>query len=144
MKLIYFVCAALAAASAAYARAPKKSAPPAEPSETVKVNDVRLGEKLDSVCVPKPMSYEPYDGRDNLLIIEAKDHSSALLQLSGGCNFNMLMFAESIAPKTSDGCMTVGDDIVVADSFGAAHECKVAHINQWSPDKTYLKDYDES
>lgn len=143
MKRILLVCGVLAVISAAHARPPKKPAAPAAPVETYDVSDIRLGEAMDAVCLKTPMKYEPYDGRDNLLIVGAADESSAFLQLSGDCKFNTLMFAASIAPKTADGCVKAGDALVVNDSFGASRECEIKKINKWNPDATYLENFDQ-
>jgi len=143
MKRILLACAVLAAALAAEAREPKKKPPePAAPAEAYESSDARMGEALSAVCLPSPARCETYDGRDNLLIAEAADGSHAFLHLSGDCNFNLLMFAQSFTPKTPDGCLKAGDAITVADSFGAAHECRITQINQWKPEATYLPDPD--
>lgn len=143
MKRVLVLCAALAAATAVHARAPKKPAAPAEPAENYEVNDVRLGAEMPSVCLPTPMNFEPYDGRNNLLIVETAEQTHAFLQLAGECNFNTLMFADSISAKTPDNCLRAGDSIVVADSFGGKRECRVTKISEWNPDATYLKEYDQ-
>jgi hypothetical protein len=143
MNRALIVCAALAAATAVHARAPKKPAAPAEPAENYEISDVRLGEEMSSACLPTPLNYEPYDGRNNLLIVETTDQSHAFLQLTGDCKFNTLMFASSIAAKTADGCVKAGDSIIVADSFGGAHECRISKISRWNPDATYLEEYDQ-
>ncbi len=144
MKRILLVCAALAAAlgaDASLARKPTK--PAAESAGPVEIDDVRMGETLSAVCLPSPATCETYDGRDNLLVAEATDGSHAFLQLSGDCRFNALMFAQSISPKTPNGCVKVGDVLVVADSFGGSSECRIARINRWKPEATYLEDYDQ-
>lgn len=143
MKRVLIFCAALAAATAVHARAPKKPAAPAEPVEKYEVNDVRLGAEMTSVCLPTPMNYETYDGRNNLLVVDTAEQMHAFLQLAGDCNFNTLMFADSISAKTPDGCVKAGDSIIVADSFGGRRECRITRIFEWNPDATYLKEYDQ-
>lgn len=143
MIRILTIFVALVAASAAYAKTSKKDKepPPMPPAENYESSDVRMGDALDSVCLPSPTTTDTYDGRDNLLIVKTKDDTYAFLHLSGDCAFNMLMFAQSYTASTPDGCVKTGDSLIVADSFGDKRECKITQINAWDPDATNLQDY---
>lgn len=143
MKRLLIVCAALAAATPLLAKDKKpKAEPPAPPAIAYENDDMKMGDVLDQVCVASPMSVETYDGKDNLAIVEATDGSHAFLHLRGDCNFNSLMFAQSIAPK-SGSCLSAGDSIVVTGSFGAPRECSIAQINAWHPERDNLPDTQE-
>lgn len=140
MKRILIVCAALAAATPILAKEKKPKAEPAPPPAIAYENDdMKMGAALEQVCVATPMTVETYDGKDNLAIVEAADGSHAFLHLRGECNFNALMFAQSIAPKSGD-CLGAGDAIVVTDSFGGSRECTVAQVNAWHPERDNLPD----
>lgn len=140
MKKALIVIAAMLAATSGYAKEkkPKEPAPPHAEAAPAIV-DVRLGDETDQICTAAPMTTEPYDGHDNVLIVEGADQSHAILALSGECDFNSLMFAEEIAPS-ADKCLKKGDEIVVSDSFGGSRRCKVVKINAWNPDAEILPD----
>ena len=142
MKRLMIACLALAATSALAKPKPTKVEPvlPPPPAEAFEDSDVRMGEEIAKVCVNNPTNGETYDGRDNVYVVEAKDASHAFLRFAGGCEFNALMFAQTIAPSTTDGCLAKGDALIVSDAFGGTKRCEISKINAWHAEKQNLPD----
>ncbi|MBI1366117.1 MAG: hypothetical protein GC153_09210 [Alphaproteobacteria bacterium] len=135
MKRILVAAAALAAATSAIAKEKPKEAPPAPAYEN---GDDRMGGAMTEACAASPMTTDTYDGLDNMLIIDTSNGGHAFLHLSG-CDFNTLLFADSMTPPES-GCIKAGDAITVIGSDGGKRECKVTAINEWHPENNEIPD----
>ena len=150
MNRLLVLCAALLAASNAYAKPPKKpveplpTAPPPAPSEAFETSDVKMGDALDQACLASPLTVETYDARDDLLIVPLTDGGHAFIHFESGCSFNTMMFADEVTPKSADGtCVKKGDAIFFSDGYGGGAACTIAQINRWHPERDALPDTEE-
>lgn len=142
MKRLLIACLALAATTALAKPKPTKVEPALPPpqAEALEESDVRMGEEIAKVCVNNPANGETYGGRDNVYVVDAKDGSHAFLHFAGDCEFNGLMFAQTIAPSTSDGCLAKGDALIVSDAFGGTMRCEITKLNAWRPESRNFPD----
>ncbi len=137
MRLSLLIVAAVLAATSVFAREPKKKAEPVTPppAEAFELGDPRMSDPLEEACLASPPEIETYDSRDNLMIARTAGGERVFFHFSGGCTTNTMIFADTIASDNGDLCVSVGEALVFASSYGEAKKCVVETINRWLDDE---------
>lgn len=142
MKLVCIVCAALVAASPAYARDKKKkepAPPPPAPVVEYEADDPHMAESLAEACLSAPADLETYDSRDNVMIAKISE-GRAFFHLKGACTPNVMIFATTITAENGGQCVSPGDKLVFTSSYGDKVACEVTRINRWLDDEPIVDD----
>jgi hypothetical protein len=129
MKQVIF--AAVAAATLAGC-----TSTPAEPSPrgiAQYADDPRLGEETNKVCFASSIDGFSMNDRSTVLLHDGKKRY--MVEVTGTCLD--LDNAESIALDNSTSCLTPGDSIIIASTFGetfGSRRCMIRNIYNWDKD----------
>ncbi|MDP3458529.1 MAG: DUF6491 family protein [Hyphomonas sp.] len=94
--------------------------------------DPRLGEETNRICFASGIDGFSMNDRDTVLLHDGKRRY--MVEVTGTC-FD-LDNAESIALDTATGCLTPGDSIIIAQTFGesfGSRRCMIRDIYLWDP-----------
>ena len=124
-NLILATCAAIALGGCASA--------PGEPTKKgieKYAGDPRLGDETNKICFTSSIDGFSMNDRDTVLLHDG--NKRYMVEVTGTC-FD-LENAESIALDDTTGCLTPGDSIVVAETFGGSfgsRRCMIRKIYNW-------------
>ncbi len=144
MMRILSLVAALAGATSADAREPKKkadAAPPPAPVVEYENDAPQMAEALAEACLAAPPESETFDSRDNVLIAKLAGGGRAFIHFKSGCDANSMMFADKIAAEDGSSCVKPGAALVFTSSYGDQKKCVVDRINRWLDDELISPEY---
>jgi hypothetical protein len=105
---------------------------PAEKGIAKYAGDARLGEKTNKICFASSIDGFSMNDRDTVLLHDGKKRY--MVEVTGTC-FD-LENAESIGLDSPTSCLTPGDSIIVAETFGetfGSRRCMIREIYEWDP-----------